>query len=156
MTDPARQPGDRTPGLDPSPDVVARLDALSGASRDAPQDQAAMAALWRAVLGLERWILIARGTPEQPRPFAATFPQGPMLLIFSTAERARAGGMAAGLTLEESSRLLATPLPGAIEWAASFQGVGVMGVALDHGTTGAFTPLQNLVPMRDWFAANPG
>lgn len=115
-----------------------------------------MAALWRAVLGLDRWILIARGTLEQPRPFAASFPPGPLLLVFSTAERARAGGMAAGLSQEEASRLIATPLPAAIEWAASFQAAGIVGIALDHGTTGAWTPLANLVPLRDWFAANPG
>ncbi|SDI02512.1 hypothetical protein [Agrococcus jejuensis] len=155
MTDATPQPGDRIPSLDPAAEVVARLDALSDASRDAPQDQSALTALWRAVLGLERWILIARGTPEQPRPFAVSIPQGPVLLVFSTAERARVGGMAAGLTQEEASRLIATPLPAAIEWAASFQAVGVVGIALDHGTTGAWTPLANLVPMRDHFAANP-
>lgn len=156
MTDATPQPGDRMPSLDPAPEVVARLDALSAAAREAPQDQATMAALWRAALGLERWILIARGSSEDPRPFAATFPPGPLLLVFSTAERAQVGGMAAGLSREEASRLIATPLPAAIEWAASFQAAGIVGVALDHGTTGAWTPLQNLVPMRDWFAANPG
>lgn len=154
MTD-ALQPGDRIPSLNPDVGVVARIDGLAAASKDAPGDQAAMAELWRAVLSLERWICIARGADDQPRPFVGGFPEGPMLLVFTTAERARAGAVAAGLPEEEARRLLAVPLPGAIEWAASLAASGVHGLVLDHGITGAYAPLANLVPMRDWFAANP-
>ncbi|MFC7430406.1 MULTISPECIES: hypothetical protein [unclassified Agrococcus] len=156
MSDASPQPGDRIPSLDPPPAVVGRIDGLAAASRDAPGDPAAAAALWRAVLGLDRWICIARGSDDQPTPFLATFTQGPMLLAFTTAERARVGGLSVGLAQEEVGRLLAVPLPAAIEWAASYEQGGVHGLLLDQGTTGAFTPLANLVPMRDWFAANPG
>ncbi len=152
----APRPGDRMPSLDPPPEVVGRIDGLAALSRAEPADEAAAAALWRAVLGLERWICIARGPDEQPTPFMASFPQGPMLLVFTTAERARAGGRSVGLPEAETTRLLAVPLPAAIEWASSYQQGGVFGLLLDQGTTGAFTPLANLLPMRDWFAANPG
>ncbi|GAA2173188.1 hypothetical protein GCM10009846_14140 [Agrococcus versicolor] len=147
--------GDRSPSLDAAPEVVARIDRLAEASRAAPDDRAAMAALWRAVLGLDRWIFIARGDAEHPMPFAAAMPQGPMVLAFTTAQRAHDAGLSMGLSSDEASRLLATPLPGAIEWAATLQGAGIVALALDHGTIGAFAPLTNLVPMRDWFAANP-
>lgn len=155
MTDHAAQPHRPTPPLDAPEEVVAEFDRLAAVSRAAPEDLEANVALWRQVLRLERWIFIARGSDESPMPYAITLPQGPMVLAFTTAERARAAGMANGLSEAEAGRLLATPLPGAIEWAAALQGVGIAALALDHGFSGPFAPLSNLVPMRDFFAANP-
>lgn len=134
--------------------VVAQIDRLAAAAQAAPQDIEAMGALWRALYGLDRWLFIARGEINAPRPYAITLPQGPMVLAFTTTERAQATGRANGLSEDEVKHILAIPMPAAIEWAAGLASTGVMGLAFDHGTTGVFAPLSNLVPMRDWFAAN--
>lgn len=155
MTDATPQPGDRIPSLDPAPEVVAQIDRLAAASRADPSDQWVMTDLWRAVLGLERWIFIARGTPEQATPYVAMMADVPMLLAFTTAERAKAGGLAVGLPDDEARRLIASPLPGAVTMASSLLPLGVLGFLVDHGTTGAFTMLQNLEPMRAAFAEHP-
>jgi cysteine desulfurase/selenocysteine lyase len=67
-------------------------------------------------------------------PFAAAMPQGPMVLAFTTAQRAHDAGLSMGLSPDEASRLLATPLPGAIEWAATLQGAGIvaLGAAVSY------------------------
>ena len=148
----AQPPADRTPSLDPLPQAVAEIDRLAEVARRAPGDTEAMGALWDALYGLDRWLFIARGEAERPSPYTIVRPEGPMLLAFTTAERARTGGMGNGLGEEETRRLLAVPLPGGIEWAASLEGHGVRGLIVDDGTLGAFAPLGNLVPMRDWFA----
>lgn len=136
--------------------VVAEIDRLAAASQAAPQDVGAMSAVWRALYGLDRWLFIARGELTDPRPYAISLPQGPMVLAFTTAQRAQAAGRANGLSEEEVRHILAIPLPGAIEWAAGLASTGIMGIAFDHGVSpGPFAPLANLIPMRDWFAANP-
>lgn len=114
-----------------------------------------MDALWRAIYGLERWLFIARGEPTSPSPFAIAHQQGPLLLAFSTAERARKAALVNGLSEDEAGRILAIPLPGAVEWAASMAGSGLTGFVLDYGTLDAFAPITNLLPMREWIAANP-
>ncbi|MCS5714558.1 hypothetical protein NVV95_08330 [Herbiconiux sp. CPCC 205716] len=143
------------PSLDPSPEQVGEIDRRAAALRDQPDSFAAMDALWRAVYSLDRWIFIARGTDEQPGPYAGELAQGPMLFAFTTGDRARAAGLGAGLSDDEASRLLAMPLPSAIEWAASFAAVGVKGIAFDLPTHGYFAPLSNLIPMRDHMATTP-
>lgn len=114
-----------------------------------------MDALWRALYGLERWIFLDRGEPDDPRPYALAFPQGPMVLAFTTSDRAQAAGRANGLSDDDVRRMLALPLPGAIEWVAGLAGAGIVGVLFDRGVVDAYAPLGNLLPMRDWMAANP-
>ncbi|MFB2554880.1 hypothetical protein [Herbiconiux liangxiaofengii] len=144
-----------TPRLDPSPDEIAEIDRRAALLREQPDSFAAMDNLWRAIYSLERWIFIARGTLDQPAPYAGELPQGPMLFAFTTGERAKTAALGAGLSEEEASMLLAIPLPSAIEWAASFSAVGVKGIAFDLPAAGFFAPLENLVPMRDYMASNP-
>ena len=143
------------PRLDPSPEQVAEIDRRAAALKEQPESFAAMDALWRAVYALDRWIFIARGTDEQPGPYVGEVPQGPMLLAFTTGQRARTAALGMGLSDDEASRLLAVPLPAAIEWAATFSSVGVKGITFDLPEAGYFAQLGNLVPMRDYMAANP-
>ncbi len=143
------------PRLDPSPERVAEIDRRAAALKEQSESFAAMDALWRAIYGLDRWIFIARGTDDQPGPYVGELPQGPMILAFTTGERARNAALGMGLSEDEASRLLAVPLPSAIEWAATFSSVGVVGIAFDLPAAGYFAPLGNLVPMRDYMAANP-
>jgi hypothetical protein len=150
---PRRHEEGATPGA--SPAAVARLDRLAAAARADPADEAAAVELWRALLALDHWILIARGDVAHPVPYAAALPQGPTVLAFTTPERARAAGVAMGLPEAEAGRLLATPLPAAVEWAATLQGVGIVAIAID-GVAGASAPLAGLVAMRDRLAAHPG
>jgi hypothetical protein len=143
------------PRLDPSPEEVADIDRRAAALKEEPESFAAMDALWRAVYSLDRWIFIARGTDDQPAPYAGELPQGPMLFAFTTGERARTAALGMGLSEDEASKLLAVPLPAAIEWVASFSSVGVKGITFDFPAAGYFAPLENLVPMRDYMATHP-
>ena len=144
-----------TPRLDPSPEEIAEIDRRAALLSTQPESFAAMDGLWRAVYALDHWIFIARGTDNQPGPYAGELPQGPMLFAFTTGERAKTAALGAGLSEEEASRLLAVPLPSAIEWAATFSAVGVKGIAFDLPTAGFFAPLENLIPMRDYMASHP-
>ncbi|WP_156251060.1 hypothetical protein [Pseudactinotalea terrae] len=141
--------------LDRAPEVVATIDRRAAALRAAPQDPGAMDGVWRAVYGLEHWLFIARGEPQRPTAYAIVHEQGPLVLAFTTAARARSGGMANGLSEDEAGLIMQVPLPGAIEWAASMAAGGVTGLVVDYGTLDLFAPIANLLPMRDWMAANP-
>lgn len=143
------------PSLNPPAEVVADIDRKAARLRAEPQSFAAMDGLWRAVYGLERWIFIARGSQDDPKPYAGELSPGPMVFAFTTAERALEGGRSVGLGDEEASLLLAVPMPGAIEWVASFAGSGIAGIAFDVPSAGYYAPLTNLLPMRDHMTANP-
>ncbi|GAB2594447.1 hypothetical protein [Pseudactinotalea suaedae] len=149
------QPGQPISSIDPAPEVVAEIDRRAAALRAAPQDAGAMDAVWRAVYGLKHWLFIARGEPQSPRPYAIAHQQGPLVLAFTTAARARTAGMANGLSGDEAGLVLTVPLPAAADWAASMAGSGVTGFVVDYGTLDLFAPITNLVPMRDWFATGP-
>lgn len=141
--------------MDPTDDTIAGIDAAAEALRATPDSFAAMDRLWRAVYGLSHWAFVARGTDEAPTPFVGELAAGPMVFAFTTVGRAHDGALSAGLDEEAASRVLAVPLPGAIEWLASFADSGVRGVVFDLPRFGYFAPLQNLVPMREHMAANP-
>ena len=38
---------------------------------------------------------------------------------------------------------------------AGLESAGLAGVVFDHGVSGAFAPLGNLILMRDWMASHP-
>jgi hypothetical protein len=143
------------PSLNPPAEVVDDIDRKAARLRAEPQSFAAMDGLWRAVYGLDRWIFIARVSQDAPQPFMVEPGDGPLLLAYTTGERAVEGGMKQGLSREEASLLLAIPLPGAIEWAASFAQAGVRAIAFDLPRFGYFAPLGNLLPMRDHIASTP-
>ncbi|WP_200950096.1 MULTISPECIES: tetratricopeptide repeat protein [unclassified Nocardioides] len=137
------------PPLDPSPEVLAELDRLNAACLAAPSAVEPQVELWKAVSALDRWVFINRGTPEQPRPYALTSPDGPMLAVFSSATRAQVAADSGGLVAEGASvPLLAVPLPAALDWAMSFGQSGVVGVTIDHPQIGAWCPMPNLARLR--------
>lgn len=140
---------------DPDADLVAAVDAAAASSVAAPEDRAAQERLWRAVFALERWIFIARGTDDQPTPFAATTEQGPVIFAFSTAQRAKAAAASFGIPPEETGRLLAVPLPGAAGWVASYAEAGVQALVFDAPVIGAMAPLSNLAAMAVWIEQHP-
>ena len=141
--------------IDPTPETVATLDALSDAARARPGDFAVMDALWRAVYALPHWSFIARGSEDAPSPFIGQLANGPMVLAFTTRKRAHDGALAAGLDEEAASRVLSVPLPGAVEWLAAFAQQGVAGVVFDMPAQGYVAPLQNLPPMQAHIASTP-
>ena len=145
-------PSERVPGADAA--TVARIDSLSAATHDAePGHPAAWGPLWQATFGLREWLFIARGAPQSPRPFIGVLEQGPMLFAFTTAERARIGALSLGLSEAESGSVLTVPTPGVVDWVVSLAQNGVFGISFDHPTTGYFTPLANLIGIRDWVAS---
>lgn len=144
---------DNTNPADTSPEVTAELDRLHEAVKSAPpEDTSAQIALWQQVVRLERWFFIARGTPEQPRPYAAAFEAGPVVCLYSSAARARDGARSLGLTESEGDGvpLFAVPMPTAIDYLASFGQAGVFGVSLDHPQIGHYIPLSNLGMLKNW------
>ncbi|CAL4860589.1 hypothetical protein [Microbacterium sp. MM2322] len=141
--------------LDPDAALVAAIDAAAGPSMAAPDDREAQERLWRAVFALDKWIFIARGTDEQPTPFAATTPQGPAIFAFSTPERAQDAAAGFGIPKEEVDRLPAVPLPDAAGWVASYAESGVASMVFDAPVIGAMAPLSNLAAMAVWIQQHP-
>ncbi|MDU0366816.1 hypothetical protein RWH45_06285 [Microbacterium sp. KSW4-17] len=141
--------------IDPTPETVATLDALSDAARAQPTSFAAMDALWRAVYALPHWSFIARGPDDAPSPFIGQLANGPMVFAFTTRQRAHDGALANGLDEEAASRVLSVPLPGAVEWLAGFAQQGVVGVVFDMPAQGYTAPLQNFLPMQAHIASAP-
>ncbi|GAT74949.1 hypothetical protein MHM582_3458 [Microbacterium sp. HM58-2] len=139
---------------DPSPDIVDAIDRYSERLRAEPGD-VSMDRLWRAVFALDQWRFLTRSL-DTPHPVIAEFPQGAMLLAFTTAERAREGDLWAGLDPTANSYQISVPLPGAIDWAAGFADHhAVYGILFDHPSQGFYVPLTGLQPMRDRMAHNP-
>ncbi|MFD7654771.1 hypothetical protein ACFV4N_12420 [Actinosynnema sp. NPDC059797] len=138
---------------DNNPEVVAELDRLEAAVRAAPAgDTTAQIALWRQVTALENWFFIARGSADQPRPYAVAAEQGPMICLYSSAARAGEAGRALGLAdpASGSASLFGVPMPAAIDYVASFGRAGVFGVTLDHPRLGHYIPLANLGLLKGW------
>ncbi len=138
---------------DNDPAMVAELDRLNEAVQAAPAgDTTAQIALWRQVTGLARWFFIARGSADQPRPFGVAAEQGPMICLYSSAARANEAARALGLVDPEGGAvpLLGVPMPGAIDYLASFEKAGVFGVTLDHPRLGHYIPLANLGLLKGW------
>ncbi|GLZ41601.1 hypothetical protein [Actinokineospora sp. NBRC 105648] len=138
---------------DNDPEMVAELDRLDGAVRAAPAgDTTAQIALWRQVTGLEHWFFIARGSADQPRPYAAGAEQGPMICLYSSAARANEAARSLGLADAGggAAPLFSVPMPAAIDYVASFDKAGVVGVALDHPRLGHYIPLANLGLLKGW------
>lgn len=130
---------------DPAPPTPADLDRLSDACRAAPEEIAPQVALWEAVAALEQWFFVNRGSDDAPQPYAVAAPAGPMVCVFSSADRAAASARESGLVgAEDAVPLFSVPLPQALDWVASLAQGGVAGVVVDHPTIGAWTPLANL------------
>ncbi|MBN0039955.1 hypothetical protein JN535_07170 [Cellulosimicrobium cellulans] len=139
-----------TRGNDPA--AVAELDRLDEAVRAAPAgDTTAQIALWRQTTRLKTWFFIARGPEDRPRPYAVGATQGPMVCLYSSADRAREAAVALGVAADGVAvPLLGVPLPDAIDYVASFGAAGVVGVTLDHPRIGHHVPLANLGLLRAW------
>jgi len=138
---------------DNDPEVVAELDRLEEAVKAAPAgDTTAQIALWRQVTALEHWFFIARGSADQPRPYAVAAEQGPMICLYSSAARAGEAARALGVVDPEggAAPLFGVPMPAAIDYVASFGRSGVFGVTLDHPRLGHYIPMANLGLLKGW------
>lgn len=141
---------------DNDPAAVAELDRLDEAVRAAPAgDTTAQIALWRQATRLETWFFIARGPADRPRPYAVGAAQGPMVCLYSSADRAKDAARALDLVAadDETVPLLGVPVPDAIDYVASFGGAGVVGVTLDYPRIGHHVPIGNLGLLKAWAAA---
>lgn len=138
---------------DNNPETVAELDRLDEAVKAAPAgDTAAQIALWRQVTGLEHWFFIARGSADRPRPYAVASEQGSMICLYSSAARANEATRVLGPAASEggAAPLFGVPMPAAIDYVASFDKSGVVGVTLDHPRIGHYIPLANLGLLKAW------
>lgn len=140
---------------EPAPELIAELDAAAEASKLAPADAAVQERLWRAAFALERWLFLARGSDDEPTPFALRTEEGGVIFAFSTADRAHSAALEFGLPEDEASRMLAVPLPGAAAWVASYAESGVEAVVFDAPANGAMAPLTNLAAMAVYISQTP-
>ena len=128
--------------------AAAQLPELLNATRGAT-DRDANKAFWAAYFQLPAWITIARGTTDAPAPFVVVAGETPTLLVFSSAEAARTVGIAAGLPEDEASRLLAVPMPAAVDWVTSLAAHGIRAVQFEAQLGGGIVaPIENLSRMR--------
>ena len=120
------------------------------------RDSQLMLAFWNAYFRLPRWLLISRGSPQQPSPFVIVADDKPTILVFSDAAGAQEFGVAAGLTEQEASTIMAVPMPAAVDWVSSFVQFGVQLVRFDaHVDGGVVQPLANLPAMRADLLGSP-
>ncbi len=135
-----------------------KIDELAHAARDAGVDDiATQTALWKEVFSLERWFFIPRGDMDamaDVQPLAVVVDEQPMLLAFTSPERARQSAITLGLTDEEAAHVLAVPSEGMVESADGYSKVGLQGVLFDYGWTGFYAPLGQLGPIRSHTLAN--
>ena len=117
------------------------IPGLLAAVRENPTDVERVKEFWRAYLALPMWLFIARGTQEQPLPLVLVFDERPTLLVFSAAEGAKAAGVAAGLTEEEASLILAMPTEHAVDWAADAAQRGIIDLQVDRHLGGFIVPV---------------
>jgi len=121
-----------------------QLDQLAHAARSGTME--ANNALWSAVFQLSRWWCLPDGDP--PRPRVGVLDGRPFLLAFTSGERARQQAIAWGLAgPEDSVNVIALTPQGVLSMVDSLRGNGVFGIAFDHGITGFFAPLENLLPI---------
>jgi len=124
-------------------DELTRVSELRGID-----DTDAQADLWDALFALDRWWFIARGDLPDVQPLVADVDGRPMVLAFTSPERARQHGLARGLSDEEAGRLLALPSGGFVDDAVARERTGVFGVLFDVEGKGPYAPLGALDAMR--------
>ncbi|MBF4599258.1 hypothetical protein ITJ55_00380 [Frigoribacterium sp. VKM Ac-1396] len=124
-------------------DELTRVAELRGID-----DTDAQADLWDAIFALDRWWFVARGELPDVQPLVAEVDGRPMVLAFTSPERARQHGLARGLSDDEAGRLLALPSAGFVDDAAALERTGVFGVLVDVQGRGPFAPLGALEAMR--------
>jgi hypothetical protein len=108
----------------PLPTEPTATDVLAEAVRTDPSRKY-QTKLWSATFELDRWWFVRRGEPDNPQPFVGVHQDEPILMAFTTAERARGFAIENGLA------------PADAEVAV-----------LDHGVSGYLAPLGNLPPIR--------
>jgi hypothetical protein len=133
-----------------SPELDAEIDDLGRAAAAAGvQDTDAQSRLWKAVFSLAHWVFIARGELPNVQPMAVLVERTPMLLAFTSAERARESALARGLAdSEDAVRLLAVPVGSFVESVPTYLGAGLAGILFNEQQLGFTAPLQNLAAIR--------
>lgn len=131
------------------PQLLARIDEFHALSQQAPKEMDHQVKLWEAVVSLNYWVAINRGTAQSPRPYMLAGQSGPVLCIFTTPQRAHEAAYTNGLVpANERIMLMAPPLPAALDWALTFSQYGVAGITVDYPRIGAWTPLANLAHLK--------
>jgi hypothetical protein len=127
--------------------LIPPLLALARAGGPEADGIAAQRALWAAVFALPRWLFVARGAEDEPRPFIGVPDDIPTLFAFTTGARARDfASDRLGLPEDEAGLMLAIPTASAVEWVAGFAEHGVERITFDDEF---FAPIGNLLPIRD-------
>lgn len=148
------------PAQDPTGDPGARIDALAGGVTG-PEDHTGLLALWDAVLSLPAWWFLlvpsdragagdtGNGAHPATSPALATIEGVPMLLVFTSSERARGFAVAHAMVgadeaVQGSALTPADCLADAEAWAAQ----GVHSLMFDVHVSGFAIPVDQLGTIR--------
>ncbi|HJW33740.1 MAG TPA: hypothetical protein VJ505_10285 [Holophagaceae bacterium] len=140
MNDASRMPSDADP-----------FDHLMGAAQQAGSEEElihAFRGLWAAFLGLETWIFLTTGGRDlsQASPFIGLIEDQPWALVFTDPQKAAAFAGADPRFRTPEGHLLFIELPKleALGWVMGLQREGVVGLRINQGKYGWFTPLAHL------------
>ncbi len=126
------------------------IDRLSQESRG-KDDRASMERLWKSVYGLERWVFINRGTGGQPAPYIGVVDDKPLVMVFTDHDKAIAFQQSQGLPGDDPAGIVALSPTDAVSFFHAYKQQGVFGVLFNCGPCGFFSPLDQLVAMKDFF-----
>lgn len=108
-------------------------------------------AVWRAFFALPSWVFPVRQVPDtgDPKPFLGTIDGKGWLFAFTDAVHARgfAGDDPRFVDASGNALVLDVPMPGALDWALSFEALGVYGLRVNQGDFGWQASFDEL---RDW------
>lgn len=113
-------------------------------SQEHSAESVAQLAAWQDAFDLETWFFIARGSDEEPTPFAMQLEGRGVIATFTSPERAVAFAAASGLPEEEGRRLLAVPVDRVTDLLMGYLESGVDTLVLDPGTQDAALVLAAL------------
>ncbi|MEZ5211250.1 hypothetical protein [Gordonia sp. (in: high G+C Gram-positive bacteria)] len=138
-------------------DGESNTSVIDELARVAAADRSGLDALWRAVFELDEWWFIARGLGadcmpgDDTHPFIGVLDGKPFLMAFTDGERARRFALANGLgAADGTAHALAIPPAGIVSTAPSYRQQGVFAIVFDHGSTGFFSPLEDLAAIQQW------
>src|SRR5690554_2682391 len=122
----------------------ADLEALARAAASDPEDVAAKADLWSAIIGLPAWWLIPRGRDAEVSPMVVEVQGKAMLAAFTTGERCRTFAQRKGIDFVDAQQGLAIPPKDFLKFFDAWKQAGVWGVVFDPRDHALTAPLASL------------
>lgn len=133
------------------------IDQLAATVRDEPTG-ANFVRLWRAVFGLESWLLLPTGDAADPRPMIGLVEDQSFLLAFTSELRLKEFAVSRTSGPPDGHGIAAMSItPSALtDLAPGLIQQGIAGVLFDQGSSSFVAPISGLRSLRDQFGSHPG